>query len=466
MAGIVSYGVQLNHMNRCLEPTVKIYRKAVRYLVDVVLLHYDEIYTMKPLEVQNYIEKLIHSTKAHAAVYPAFDRNFYKMPTYLRRDALATSIAKVDSYKKLVATWQESGCEGKKPRLNFNQSVMPCFYRGNMFKEADGKFYIKAYVRNDWIWLPITFRKTDVTYIKTHCADLHECPPVLEKRHKKYILRFAYKGAGLNAPKFSKDDAVTKAIGVDLGLNHDAVCSAVMRNGTVTGCRFINHPVEKDRMNTLINIIKKAQRHGSIRPPRLWRYVGNYNREIAVKTASKIVKFAKEQSAEVIVFENLESLKPTGSKRQRIALWRKRDIQKRTEALAARCGIRTAYVCAKNTSRLAYDGSGYVKRDKDNFSLCTFKNGKRYNCDLSASKNIAARYFIRAIKKSMSETVWLLAQANVPELGTRTQCTLATLINLSAVTMLCSIRTEVRPYAKSDSLHRLKRQCERLQALA
>ena len=65
--------------------------------------------------------------------------------------------------------------------------------------------------------------------------------------------------------------------------------------------------------------------------------------------------------------------------------------------------------------------------------MCKFQNGKIYNTDLSASKNIAARYLIRCILKSSSETKRLLAQAKVPELSTRTFSTLATLINLSAV---------------------------------
>jgi hypothetical protein len=50
-------------------------------------------------------------------------------------------------------------------------------------------------------------------------------------------------------------------------------------------------------------------------------------------------------------------------------------------------------------SNLAYDGSGVVLRGKDagfsTYELCKFGNGKIYNCDLSASYNIGASYFIR-----------------------------------------------------------------------
>lgn len=41
---------------------------------------------------------------------------------------------------------------------------------------------------------------------------------------------------------------------------------------------------------------------------------------------------------------------------------------------------------------------GQVSRDKSNYSNATFQTGKRYNCDLSASYNIAARYWAHKLK--------------------------------------------------------------------
>lgn len=75
---------------------------------------------------------------------------------------------------------------------------------------------------------------------------------------------------------------------------------------------------------------------------------------------------------------------------------------------------------------------GEVARDKDNASLCTFASGKRYNCDLSASYNIGARYFIRELLKPLPETARRLLEAKVPSTAKRTTCTLSTLIDLGA----------------------------------
>lgn len=83
---------------------------------------------------------------------------------------------------------------------------------------------------------------------------------------------------------------------------------------------------------------------------------------IVKQTAVEILRLAKENDVDVIVFENLSSLKSSGRRvsKQKIALWRKREIQHRTEEMAKRYGIRVAYVCPYGTSKLAYDGSGTV----------------------------------------------------------------------------------------------------------
>jgi len=65
-------------------------------------------------------------------------------------------------------------------------------------------------------------------------------------------------------------------------------------------------------------------------------------------------------------------------------------------------------------------------------SLCTFTSGKRYNCDLSASYNIGARYFIRELLKPLPVTTRRLLEAEVPPIAKRTTCTLSTLSGLSA----------------------------------
>ena len=67
------------------------------------------------------------------------------------------------------------------------------------------------------------------------------------------------------------------------------------------------------------------------------------------------------------------------------------------------------------------------------YSVCEFRSGKVYNCDLNASYNIGARYFVRALTKPLPATVRQLLEAKVPSAVKRSTCTLSTLISLNAV---------------------------------
>ena len=89
------------------------------------------------------------------------------------------------------------------------------------------------------------------------------------------------------------------------------------------------------------------------------------NDDIAVKTARFIVDTAIKYDADCIVMEYLDLAgKKRGSKKQRLHLWRAKYVQTMVTDKAHRNMIRVARVCAWNTSRLAFDGSGRVMRGK------------------------------------------------------------------------------------------------------
>jgi putative transposase len=137
----------------------------------------------------------------------------------------------------------------------------------------------------------------------------------------------------------------------------------------------------------------------------------------------------------VIVFEFLDRMKIPkgfyGARRLRFKLhyWSKKGIQNKVQEMATYLGVRISRINPRNTSALAFDGSGKVKRN-DKKDLCVFTTGKQYHTDLNASYNIGARYFTRGILKSFSEKKRLSVQAKVPELTAKTSITLASLISL------------------------------------
>ena len=189
-----------------------------------------------------------------------------------------------------------------------------------------------------------------------------------------------------------------------------------------------------------INRIKKVQQHGNYKTPRLWAKVKGINHDIASKTANYIMDIAVLYNTDTIVFEHLDKNgKVRGSRKQKLKMWRNQEVQSIVTNKAHRLGMRISHICAWGTSKYAYDGSGIVLRGKaggfNTYELCKFQNGKIYNCDLSASYNIEARYLIREILKSLDESSRLAIEAKVPQSAKRSTCTFSTLISLNAELM-------------------------------
>ena len=459
-----SYKVKIINVNNALNPTIEIYRKALSFCIQKINENWSKFDGLKPKSQLNLAEKLFHTTEDNPnPQYPEFDKLFYKYPSYLRRSTLQDAIGIVSSYRSNLKNWEEERyiavSNGKKfkkqcPKLSLKHFKCPTLYKGNMFLKLleRGTACIKIYKVNkktgkgDWVWLNIRLREQDLKYIDFNTIGMKEFSPTLVKNGKKYYLQFAFENKVELSNTKLKD---RKICAVDLGINHSAVCSIIDYNGTVKAREFINQALEKDRQKWILNELRETQRMNGNQPtPKIWGKINSYNKFLVNDTVSKIIKFALRNGADVIVCEFLNfkgkiSCRPHGGSKksnkkyaQQLHMWKCRAIINKLKHKAHNFGMRFSRVNAKNTSALAFDGSGYVKRDKKNASLCTFPSGitptgrisyakgKQYNCDLNASYNIGARYFIREILDSASEKKKNQLEAKVPGVGLRTQCTL------------------------------------------
>ena len=434
MRTVSSYGVEIRKQNIPVRQTMEIYRQAVGYLTEIYAQVWEELRKIPETKKRfNTAEHMVHMTKKNTARFD-FDLRFPKMPSYLRRSAIQHALGSVSSYETRLGQWKETGVLSGRPKLTCRNHAMPVFYRDVMYREGtEGKdeAYLKLYDGHDWRWFRVCLSHTDMEYLRRNWYGKKASAPALEKRHHKYFLRFSYTEEVMLTKTPVKEQIICS---VDLGINTDAVCTIMRADGTVLGRKFIDFPSEKDRMYRTLGRIRRFQReHGSAQAGERWAYTRRLNIELSRKIAGAVAEYAWENHADVIVFEYLEmNGKISGSKRQKLQLWRKRDIQKRCEHQAHRKGMRISRICAWNTSRLAYDGSGMVLRDWRNHSLCAFQTGKRYNCDLSASYNIGARYFIRELLKPLPATERSLLEAKVPAVKRRTSCVYADLRELSS----------------------------------
>lgn len=427
-----SYGIEIKQMNKIFRPTVTIYNDAVSFCVEVFEKEWGTLKSLNILQRKGQAEKFIHSVKGRTAKYD-FDRKFYKMPIYMRRSVINTALGYLSSYHSNLDNWHNNGCVGKKPTFQIHLNQFPTFYKDNMYlpnAEIDDAVRLKLFIDNDWKWVTVKLKHTDIQYIRKHLLHTKMSVPTLEKKNKKWFLRFAFE------EDVKLKDTKDTILAVDLGINTDATCSVMKSDGTILARKFINFASDKDQLTHTLNKIKKVQqKYGSQNTTKLWRIARFKNEELARKIAKAITDYAVSYNVDVIVFEHLDlSGKKRGSKKQRLHMWKKNSIQRYVEHKAHRQGIRISRICAWGTSKLAYDGSGTVLRGRDagftTYELCKFSNNKIYNCDLSASYNIGARYFIREIQKSTSAKRWSHIQAKVPECVKRTQCTYNTLVEI------------------------------------
>lgn len=86
--------------------TLRIYRSAVSYLIQVYAESWEELSQIDNAKKRfNAAEHLVHETKKNHARYD-FDLHFPKMPSYLRRAAIQHALGSVASYETRLDLWK------------------------------------------------------------------------------------------------------------------------------------------------------------------------------------------------------------------------------------------------------------------------------------------------------------------------------------------------------------------------
>ena len=237
---ISSYGVELRKQNIPIRQTLEIYRSAVSYLIGIYVQVWEELAEIPDAKRRfNAAEHLVHTTKKNHACFD-FDIRFPKMPSYLRRSAIRHALGTVSSYKTRLDLWEKTDGKSGKPKLVYENHAMPVFYRDVMYREgAEGKdeAYLKLYDGHDWKWSCVRLDHTDMEYLRKCWSGKKASAPTLEKRHRKYFLRFSYKEEVTLTKTPVKEQIICS---VDLGINTDAVCTIMRADGTVLGLSLIH----------------------------------------------------------------------------------------------------------------------------------------------------------------------------------------------------------------------------------
>jgi IS605 OrfB family transposase len=428
--------------------TIAEYRKFLFPLVIIINAHWTHLITLSDQERVNWAEKAIHVTKEnphpkYSYYQKVIDKypSFRKFPSYLRRAAIAEALGIVSSFQTRYREWQ-SGIRkhGKErpPSLTAICQSYPALYQGQQIKYNDNYQSVDLKVWNgyDWVWLSkIPIKRHGLNRHLTRGNELKS--PALVVNSKTCQLSMPVK---IKPIKKEESDYVCA---VDLGINNAATCAIVGENGTVKARKFINPARDIDRRNKRRMMIGRKSKQTYQKTGQkllkgfcqgLYRKSSNINLEIARKVAREIIEFAKLHKVQVIVIENLAGWKAKAGKkgtlmRQKFHLWCHQKIVESLNHRWAELGGIVQTVNPKYTSAYAFDGSGKVKRNKNNYSLCMFPSGKQYNADLSASYNIGARYWYSVLIGDKYFSRVFVSQSSTNTL--RTPVTLGTLRSLA-----------------------------------
>ena len=438
-----SYKMKLTGDLKALETSIGIYRKALRMLIPLINEHWESLSEYEFANQKcNRIEKWIHNTKSNQAIYD-FDEQFPKLPTYLRRSVTATALGIVSSYRSNLANWEKEP-KGQAPQLSLNHYAYPAYYKNNLFRNFDPIKQIielKVFKNGDWVYEIYKLKTSDCRYYLKHLIGKKQNTPIIQKKGRRFYAAFSYE----ENVQLVSEESISKICAVDLGLNTDATCSIMDKDGTVYARKFISFSKEHDQLHTQLGRIKRNQKRGSRHNKTLWRSVSGISQDIADKTVKAILDFGKEHGVDVFVLEYLDFKGKKAVKRAHF--WRYKRIYKVLTQRAHQYGLRISRVNARYTSQLAFDGSGWAKRGSEiapgtSYSTIQFTSGKFYNADLNASYNIGARYFIRNILKIVTVTQRLALEAKVPQVTKRSTCTLSDLINLRSELVVLTAKTQ------------------------
>ncbi|MEJ6002536.1 transposase [Paucibacter soli] len=398
-----------------VERTIAAYRRAVRALSGVILVHWPSL--AKAKSKCQAVEALFHATARRPVVrYAVLDRLLGKMPSYLRRAAIEHAYGAVASFLSNYSNWLDGEIGGKAravgsrpPRLGFS-NVFPSLYGGNMILVGAGLRTVQVkLLRADGTWsfsAPLAL-KGRFKRLLPAANKMDLCPTLMQRGAKVWLSCPVELTGVMRPPKYLTNKSFaagapesSRVCSVDVGINTAATAAIVDSTGTVIARTFLTCGRHNDRRDALAAAIAGKQSlsgsvgRGERHAVALHRRIAGYSLDAARTLASELAAFAAAHGAKAFVIEDLKGWRPKGpsrAMRKRFHRFQHRALVQCLAHKAQEQGLRMLEVFARGTSRWAYDGSGKVHRSKENAQLAKFASGKRYNADLNGALNIAAR---------------------------------------------------------------------------
>lgn len=407
-------------------------------LYNLIVAFYFELYQAHPglldldrKEALTQAEKLTHRTKNNPTpLWPLVEAIPADIPAMLRRAAINAARGAFQSFYSNYQRWQKQKekfvAKGKQfhhrppvpPRVfNFN---VP-FYAG-MFKErTETGLMVRLYSGTSWQWVKLRLAKR----AEVMPAEWEAGSPVIVQCNGRFRLHTPLEKKFKKPAKAIEQVATNPHLqlcNVDLNLGDaQAVCTILQADGTEGATLFIRggNSLHARRKRLLGQVAVKRSKTGILAEGEpdnkcLWAKIRAIDNNEAHRVSRRIVDFAREHGATILVFEHLGKLKPVKgrySKRgnDKRAYWLKGRIVKYARYKAWENGILTCRVSPVFTSQDC-SGCGHrpVARYAQGEAPLEYRPGgplflcanclKRGNADRNASVNIGFRFLIRSLE--------------------------------------------------------------------
>lgn len=381
--------VSLKGFIEVLKENQRAYNALGEFFYDIMENHVDDYRKKGINEVVKTIESLTWGKSATSPVPSKLiekELNGKKesiIGSYTKRSVIADVHGVFESYKSNTERWEkrskEAKLKGKKftdekpsrPTINFHPSLyeeMDHIVDLNNGK-PNGKVRVCLFngKKRQWYLLEVD------NLIIPEGYELN-CPRIFHQ-HPNVMLSFAI---SKKVSFTSKNKFPGNVMGVDLNLNgHLAVIRIINSENKVIKTAYLGklteHMEKREELLDAINMKRKQTagtfdvsskrgngKNGKLQKNEnvtLWNKIRNTEDNLAHQVSAEIVKLAKEHNCDLIVFEYLDSLKPSkekyGKKSNRDrGYWMKSRVFNQVEYKAHHEGIRVNKVSPKNTSKM------------------------------------------------------------------------------------------------------------------
>jgi putative transposase len=349
--------------------TQTLFNQIAAFYFEVICAH-EKVLELGNKEALTALERLTHATKKNPAPVLPLSQVAKDVPAMFRRAAIHAALGSARSFYTGLSKWREgkekAAAKGKKylcrppvPPRTWNKSTM--LYAGQWKDRRESSILLKLWTGTCWSWLKVRITGRELP------QETEMGSPSLVRHGKQWWLHTPVEKSFRSPAKIEKQVTTTKdtkLCAVDLNLDdHLAVCTIQTVEGTILATRFLDggQRINGFRKQQLGRIARNRNKTGLLAAGQqdnvdLWRKINHANENLSHLLNTRIVQFAKEHEATILVFEHLGKLKPQKGRyshrgNSKRAFWMKGRIFQYAKYKAWNEGILTSRVSPRNTSR-------------------------------------------------------------------------------------------------------------------